>query len=49
MSLINYLNCKFLLSKIMHKNKFINHIVNNIRLTKKYICVKDVNNMQSNV
>ena len=40
MSLINCLNCKFLQFKIMHKNNFMDHMVNNIRLVKQnLICV----------
>ena len=35
MSLINCLNCKFLQFKIMHKNNFMDYMVNNIQLMKQ--------------
>ena len=39
MSLINFLNCKFLYFKSMHKYKLIDYIVNNIQLIQNLTCV----------
>ena len=46
MSSIRYLNFKFLQSKIIYKNKFIDQIVNNIYLIniKFDVCVKNIKN-----
>ena len=45
---IKYFNFKFLQFKIYIKNKFIEQIVNNTLLAQNLICIKKINNMQSN-